>query len=447
MRGLYGAALVLCAAASVASAQDTVPADPQQPPVVAPRRPPRGLFGGDEARSGAPGLTANVSLFGGHDDNVVAGQQGSGINRQSVDGNYGSVLGELMYTAVRRRATFFADGSSELRYFDTDRDFQQMSHRGSANVVLPVGRRNELSLRQGIRYSPYYQLDVSPSLPSFSDPEVPQDRPVDVNQSLEAIQSVRLDSDVSFNQPVGRGSMRYLYGFRTARFDDETMDSTAQDASARYSRRVSRYATMRLGYGYQTVTHPTTHRGDLSLHNIDVGLGYSRPLSFSRRTTVGFSTGTGIARTATTVRYRLIADADAHHEIGRTWLLRAAYRQGLQVVELYPEPLFGYTVRGSLIGLLGTRSDVSIDVASSSGSFDSARESGGYGAYHGSARFRRALTRTLAAYVEYSYYQYTVADGPTLTPFASQPFERHGIRVGLTLWLPLFVPRHIDAAR
>jgi hypothetical protein len=449
MKAVFGTFVALFVATTLAGAQEVVPTDPLSVPAPQPRerRPYRGLFGGDEARGGTPGLTATASAFGGYDDNVIAGQQGADVNRQNLGGKYAGATGQLTYLVVRRRSAFTAQGSSELRYYNADGQWQQMSHAANVGLTLPVGRLNELSIRQGFRYSPYYQLDVAPDLPGLTSPDVLEQPPVDVDQSLTALQSRRLDSNVRFQQPVGRGAMRYMYGFRTARFDDETMDSTSQNASVGYSRRVSRYATMRLGYGYQNVRHLNTERGDLTLHDIDLGWGYSRPLSFSRRTTVGFSAGSGIATTATRNHYRIIADATAHHEIGRTWLLRGAYRQGLQVVELYPEPLFGYTVRGTLSGLPGTRSELAIDASSSSGSFDSAQASGGYGSYQGSARFRHALTRTIAAYVQYSYYKYTVADTATLPQPAAQPFERHGLSFGLTLWLPISVSRQTDGAR
>ena len=441
-------AVVLFAATAVASAQEIVPPDFQTPPVAEPRerRPYRGLFGGDEARAGTPGLTATLSAFGGHDDNVIANEQGSGVKRQEVAGNYGGAVGQLTYLAVRGRGSFTADASSQVRYYDADGTWHQMSHAASASLTLPVGRLNELSFRQGFHYSPYYQMDVSPALPGLASAETQEAPSTDVNQSLAAVQSYRLDTDISFQQPVGRGAMRYVYGFRTARFEDEMLDSSAQNAGVAYARRVSRYGTLRLGYAYQTIRHLADEGGDATLHHIDLGGGYARPLSFSRRTTVGFSAGTGVATTST-VSYRLIADGFVHHEIGRTWLVRGAYRQGLQLVELFPDPLFGRTWRATLSGLLGERSAVSLDFSSSSGSSESAESPGEYASSYGSARFRRALTQTLAAYVEYSYYRYTAAEAMTLPQFATPPFERHGIRVGLTLWFPIFVSRQRDGAR
>ncbi len=60
-----------------------------------------------------------------------------------------------------------------------------------------------------------------------------------------------------------------------------------------------------------------------------------------------------------------------------------------------------------------------------------------FDSYSASARLRRALHRTLAVYVEYLFYQYNfdeVADRPFGLP---REFSRNGVRVGLSLWLPL----------
>ena len=60
---------------------------------------------------------------------------------------------------------------------------------------------------------------------------------------------------------------------------------------------------------------------------------------------------------------------------------------------------------------------------------------------------RRALTRNLAAYLEYLFYHYDfneVVDRPAGLP---QEFSRNGVRVGLNLWLPLISENMIPGKR
>ena len=60
-----------------------------------------------------------------------------------------------------------------------------------------------------------------------------------------------------------------------------------------------------------------------------------------------------------------------------------------------------------------------------------------FNSYSGSARVRRAFTRTLAGYVQYLFYHYNfdeAADRPVGLP---RTFNRNGVRVGLSMWLPV----------
>ena len=60
-----------------------------------------------------------------------------------------------------------------------------------------------------------------------------------------------------------------------------------------------------------------------------------------------------------------------------------------------------------------------------------------FSSYSGSARVRRAFTRTLAGYVQYLFYHYNfdeAADRPVGLP---RTFNRNGVRVGLSMWLPV----------
>jgi hypothetical protein len=304
-----------------------------------------------------------------------------------------------------------------------------------------------VTARQGVRYSPYYQLSVLPGLPDHQSPELRDLPSVEVDNSIAAVSNYTYVTELGAVRPMGAGSIGLSYAFRATDFEDPGLESRSQSAGASYSRRASRYATLRLGYRYERVSRGDSDVGGTTLHNIDIGGGYSRPLSFSRRTTVSFSGGTALSTTEENRHFRFIGDAAVHHEIGRTWYARGAYRQGVQVVEIFPEPLFGYSVTTSIDGLLGRRTDLRFDATYSSGEFDSGRQGDAYASVQGSARLRRALTRSLAAYIEYSYYRYD-SEGLLTVPGVIVPdIRRHGVRLGISLWFPLHVSRQVDAAR
>jgi hypothetical protein len=443
--------LVWTPAAGAQTPAPTEPApdaqQPELPPRAPERRPYRGIFGGGDAIAGGPGLALRAAVFGGYDDNVIAGQSGSVGDRRPVAGSFAAAAGNLTYLVTRGRKSFGFSGASQYRYYDADGSWQQFNHAVDAGLSLPVGRRAMFDARQSARFSPYYQFDVAPGLPSSADGSIIEPPVVSPDDSLVALDSQTYYSSLGLSHPVGRGGFRYNYGYRTNNFDDRLFESSAHSAGADYSRRVSRYGTLRLGYGYRAVGYRVNAERDVTMHNINIGGAYARPLSFSRRTTVGVSGGTAMVNARDTRRYRIVADATVHHEMGRTWVWRGAYTQGLQVVDVFPEPLFGHAVRTTLTGLIGRNYDVAIDGGYLTGGYTSGQQADAYGSYHGSATLRRALGRSLAAYVEYSYYKYSFEDPTTLQPFFGRDFERHGVRVGLTLWLPIFSQRQIDASR
>jgi hypothetical protein len=58
--------------------------------------------------------------------------------------------------------------------------------------------------------------------------------------------------------------------------------------------------------------------------------------------------------------------------------------------------------------------------------------------YTGTVRARFALARAFALYTEYFYYVYEQRGLLPLAPGLPRTFEQHGIRAGLTVWVPVF---------
>nr|AHN98018.1 fungal specific transcription factor domain-containing protein [uncultured bacterium lac193] len=420
-------------------------AQPDSPP---PRRPYRGLFGGSEANTAADGLGLNLSGFGGYDGNVIADQQGSVGARRPVAGSYGGGAGTLSYLVRGNRSSFGVAGTSQLRVYRASVAPAGTMQSLLMTATVPLARRVTLNIRQGVQYSPYYQLSIMPDLPSQDAPDVAAVDLVNVDQSVTAVDTWGSTTAVSAAQELGRSStMRYEYGYRLTDFAEGPDDRHGQNAGVSFSRRMTRYATLRLGYEYQTAES----RGGLNrtqVHNLDLGGGYSRPLSFSRRTTVGFSGGTTVLQSpARGSQVRILGDATVHHEMGRSWLARFVVRQDARYVEALPHPLYGYTSRGGVSGLITPRVELTIDGGYSSGRVDSGRANASYSSGTGTARVRLAVTRTLAWYTEYAYHQYAFGSGTGLAAAVAPDFQRHAVRAGLTLWIPIFTPRQGHATR
>jgi hypothetical protein len=420
---------------------------PDQPENAPVRRPYRGVFGGSEANAGTDGLSLNLSAFGGYDDNVIADQQGSVGARTPVAGSYGGGVGSVSYLVRGGRASFGVVGTSQVRVYQAS-----VAPAGTVQSLLltgtvPLTRSVVLDVRQTVQYSPYYQFSLLPGLPAQGAPDVVVVDSPGVDQSVTAVDTWTSITSVGAVQVLGRSStLNYEYGYRLTDFAEGT-DRVGQNAGVTFSKRMTRYATLRLGYGYQEAES----RGAINrtqVHDLDLGGGYSRPLSFSRRTTVGFSGGTAVLRSATRgSQFRVLGDASVHHEMGRTWLARFVLRRDVRYVDAIPDPLYGYATRGDISGLIAPRVELTMGGGYSSGRVDSARTDDAYSSANGTGRVRLAMTRNLAWYVEYSYNQYQFGDGAGLPLAVTPDFRRHTARTGITFWLPLYTPRQTNASR
>ena len=76
------------------------------------------------------------------------------------------------------------------------------------------------------------------------------------------------DSDVTLMQRVGRSELRYNYGYRGNDFEDADLESRMHTAGVEFSRRVSRYGTLRLGYGVRQPRYPANPERDTLLQDL-----------------------------------------------------------------------------------------------------------------------------------------------------------------------------------
>jgi hypothetical protein len=131
--------------------------------------------------------------------------------------------------------------------------------------------------------------------------------------------------------------------------------------------------------------------------------------------------------------------------MGRTWLLRGTYHEGVPVVDALAGPLLSRSVRAGAGGLLNRRTDVSIDTSYSNGQLISSGAENSFTSFDGTARLRFALTRALAAHADYSYYRYTFDSMAGLPALLAMDVRRHSVRAGITLWVPIYTPRQYAA--
>jgi hypothetical protein len=178
-----------------------------------------------------------------------------------------------------------------------------------------------------------------------------------------------------------------------------------------------------------------------TLQTIDAGLLFSRSLSFSRRTSVSFRTGTVVADNPSGIgnpRLVVIGRANLTHELGRTWDASLLYARGVTLSEAWPDPVIYDSVLARVNGLLSRRINVSATARTArghSGLSDSA--STGFDWVVVGANLGYALSRFANLSVRYSYYIHDFENTALLAPGVPPGVGRHGAGVYLMLWAPL----------
>ncbi len=425
-----------------ASAQTTEP-----PP---PPRPYRGLFGGG-ADVTQPGLRLVLSGAGGHDSNLLATQQGgagstSALLQRGFSGQFGEGSSTLTYLRQRGDTSFTVGGSSTGRlYPQLDRPTTQ-SHFATAQLDFRIGRRWAVSLGQSAHYASFYHLEAVPTgVGSFAQP--PSLAPpvaVSPDAGVGSNGTHGYDSNVNLTQFFGpRNTVAYHYMRRKSDTGFANRRLNSWGAGALYQRGMTRYSALRVGYSYVEGRYqgaPVATR--TPLHDVDTGIDYARPLSFSRRTTVGFSGGMLMFNRDNAMLYRFQGASNIAHEFGRTWNLDLAYNRGAQLVDVLDAPVFSDTVTGHLGGFLGGgRLELSIDGDYSNGQLSYSANRNDMVSYSGSGRLEYALNDRWMMYGAYTYYSYDFGANVTLPAELLPAVARHSARVGFSVWFPLTTQR------
>ena len=414
-------------------------------------RPYKALFGGaTNDPSVRHSLDLSVSLAEGYDDNVLAQGSGLGVGTgtdSQLSGLFTSIDPALTYAWTGKTVQFSASGSTSVRYYQKGHEFLGSTSYGA--IGLSAGsERTRFSFTQSLNYSPAYFYGL---FPSFMPSDV-----VDTVTTVGAGSDYAVNSDSVLVYETSANLTRSLTSrsdfnlLGTFRYSDlsqivGSQDLRAYSAGGRYQYNLSRNATLHLGYVYREGQYAYVASAQSTVaHDIDVGVDYHKPLSFSRRTHVDFSVGSSLVSTPTfettsqSFQYRVVGSAGLSHDMGRTWRARVAYNRNVGFVEGLRDPVFSDAVNASVDGFLSRRVDLHAgggfslgDAAGATTTQSSVRT------YTGSARVRSAINQSLALFAEYVYYNYNLGAAVITTPGIPQSLDRNTVRVGITAWMPL----------
>jgi hypothetical protein len=229
------------------------------------------------------------------------------------------------------------------------------------------------------------------------------------------------------------------YNHQYTTFADDQLELRAQDARVVLRHKTSSTMGWHAGYSYREGRYGSGAAvGGPRAHDIELGADVDRPLPFSRRASFVGSIGSAVIP-APGGRHQItiIGDGNVRLRTGASWTTTAGAYRGVEFAKGLGDALFINGVAGRISGLVTRRVDVSLVGDYARGTVGGIGASNRYATYSGSSQVRIALTRNVALYVAHLYYHYEFGEMTALPVGLAQTLNRHGARVGLTLWRPL----------
>jgi hypothetical protein len=420
-------------------------------------RPYESLFGGAaEQPEGTQGLFLNGALFAGYDDDIFARGVNPGFNRPRISGDF--VGSQLSATYFRQFATstLSAFGASASRYLPEDRRYVQTFTAGAVAYQAHLNAVTAVEMRQAVTYRPFFSPAVFP-------PANPVGPSLGAPGDVDDIGDFGMQGPDDFTLASDRGGVLYtttgrfrrklsarsrldfrgLYGVGSLRsVPVQGLSNRRWLLGGRYTHDVSPYLAGRLGYAYRT--YSTRSGGKSDAHDIDVGLMVNRPFIYQRgRTAFSFTTGTTMVvrerlepgDTGDRFLLRAIGTANLAHAFRSSWQAEVDYAHLVGFIDGFADPVEGDRVLASLGGLITRALDLSMSVGYLNGAVGMRTRN--FDTTLANARLRLALTRNLALFAQYFYYQYAYDEGIADQLLIAPDLERQGFRAGLTVWLPL----------
>ena len=411
------------------------------------RRPYRGLFDELPDLNATQQLILNGSVYGAYDTNrlaVLAHEQDIDPRLQD-SGYYSGATARLTYRVNHQghRAAIFGSSSAVANYYYSNQSRITPHYSGIVGVSVPLGRATVLSGSYALALNHYYRFVLFPDGVAEDDTGAEEGDPAYdlVNRvSLQHTGRITLTRQLSSRSSLSMGGTIRYADYLSSDFNSYKNGA----AFIQFDRRLTRYATLNLGYAY-SVANPRTLGGtSRTYQRINAGVSYGRALSFSRRTSVSFSSGSAITTsqdlslpdTPNRTRFHAIGTATLDYEIGRTFTANVAYHRRVLFREEFDTPFFTDGVTAGVSGSVNRRLHVSA-IARWSLSETEIQGDSQHRARSASAQATYAINRFLAGYARYVYYYYRFGEDIPLDPGIPQRLDRQGVRVGLTTSIPL----------
>jgi hypothetical protein len=242
--------------------------------------------------------------------------------------------------------------------------------------------------------------------------------------------------------PTQHSSLTFSAGTQRTDFvDGADLGLKTWSANAKYTLLFSKSLGMHLGYGRRVGQYAlTTGQYRAVIDTLDTGLDFRHEFSFSRNTTLGFSSGMAVITDLGYRQYGVTASANLRHLIGQTAQVALEYNRAANLVDGLTRPLFTDTVSATLGGAFGRAVHFTASAGYSKGEVGTVATSAndGYGMYYGLGTVQFPLTSWGSIHVDYRFYQHNLGSSVQLIGPIASTLQRQVISAGLSMRLPIF---------
>jgi hypothetical protein len=397
------------------------------------------------------GLAMALSIFEAYDNAQLQGSSSTLSPSKDEDfrqtGGYTGANATVQYTRSVNRFSLGMNGHGSLAYYPFADRAVEAADVGT-NLAVRIGQRSTLDASETFGYAPYYDFDLFPESGNTPIAATPPSGMPSTDFALLAAPTYRVAASTRFRHTLSaRSSLSLSYGFQKTAVSNMAGNWAAQQIGGLLTHAVSRHLTLHGGYSFIADRYDSGVH--LEMHDIDVGADYQRELSFSRRTTFAFSTGSAVMSNGIGAapgsrpsasdeqgRVRLLGEANLTHHMGRTWAANVGYHRGWQMVEGFAEPFFLDSITIGTSGMLNGRASVGTSASYVLGSSGLSSKDGRHASYTGSGWLRIPVSRTLQLYSQYLYYGYVFSDLSLLPDRYPRRLGRNGVRIGLSIVFP-----------
>jgi hypothetical protein len=418
------------------------------------RRPSRGngsLFGADDSASSARArvLDLTVSASSAYDDDLSEGLNATSL-QAPVGGAFSDLTAALALSRKVHHSHIGVRATNSMRHYPSLHRFVGSSYSVGTDFALDVTRRTGVQASADVAYVSEFAFDTVSRQSGLGNVALSA-----TGLDIAALDGARLSygGAAGLTRKVGTRSVLTL-SVGAHESERRAIHELAADRSVGgyFSRIVGRDTSIGLGYNVRSSSQRLGSASRPAWSN-DAHVAVERRWRHpgERRTVVSLSAGPSLLQVGlspagqsqgvtspapppgSSTRVIMGGSAAVNHEMSRSWSLGTSYRRGAGSID----GLVSNSASLDLHGLLNRRLELAVSAGYFASDLGLAGIQSRYTSKYASGRLQVAVTRTVALFGQYLFYDYAYGIGTPLPGGIPLQQQRRGARAGLTLWVPL----------